>query len=144
MQCAKCDADVPDGASFCPECGAAVENEDRGAAVEQEDVGSGAGDAPVDPGPATRDTSDASLVYPKNPPLSPHLAWISVVLPGLAQLVFGQVAKGIVICVGFVVLLVIPIFALAVLVASIVDGYMVGKRLYAGKPVEKWQFFPQG
>jgi len=33
---------------------------------------------------------DDSLVYPTNPPRSPHMAWLSLLFPGVAQIFFGK------------------------------------------------------
>jgi hypothetical protein len=72
---------------------------------------------------------------------------LSIFLPGVPQLVFGQVAKGITVFVVALLLyssLVLSLFGLVLTIAAIVDGYMVGNRLYSGRTVEKWQFFPRG
>jgi len=92
---------------------------------------------------------DDSLVYPTNPPRSPHMAWLTLVGPGLSQIVFGKTQMGIASIIAFNVLMALSNFApiLGILliplwVTMIVDGYMTGNRLKEGTPVGKWQFFP--
>ncbi len=87
---------------------------------------------------------DPGKVRPSNPPKSPHLAWLNLLLVGVAQMVFGQIGKGLAILGAAIVtaLFTAGIGGLAVMVASIVDAYMVGKVLRSGQPVGKWQFFP--
>jgi hypothetical protein len=85
---------------------------------------------------------DPKKVYPSNPPKSPNLCWWNVIWPGIAQLALGQVGKGILLLlVSPLSLLILPL-AFAVVVASVVDGYQVGKVLKSGRPVGNWQFFP--
>ena len=85
---------------------------------------------------------DDSLIYPSNPPRSPHSAWWSLLLPGVAQIVFGKTTMGVVFIVAVIVLLATGIAYPILLAVSIVDGYMTGNRLKEGTPVGKWQFFP--
>ena len=95
---------------------------------------------------------DDSLVYPTNPPRSPHMAWLTSLGPGLAQIVFGKTSLGMASIVTFnfinvfsqipdfeiLGLLILPLW-----IIMIVDGYMTGNRLKEGTPVGKWQFFPR-
>ncbi|WP_409998428.1 zinc-ribbon domain-containing protein [Bradyrhizobium sp. SZCCHNR1075] len=142
MDCSKCGKAIADGSHFCPECGAQL-------------------DAPTKPSPhaqtrltekfpqttpmGTRDQKEpADLVYPRNPPLSPHLCWLGVLLPGVPQIVYGQVWKGVVLLTAafFVAALVTPA-GLALIIASVWDAYKIGKKLASGQPVGKWEFaFP--
>jgi len=82
------------------------------------------------------------MVYPKNPPTSPHMAWLSIIWPGIPHLIHGQTAKGVVLMVVSVVSLIIPIITLGIIVASTIDAFKVGKVLASGKPVAKWAWFP--
>jgi len=87
---------------------------------------------------------DATKIYPSNPPKSPHLSWLNVIVVGLAQILFGQVAKGLAILGAAFVLGIITGGITFFLVApiAIIDGFMVGNVLKAGQPVGKWEFFP--
>ncbi len=130
MHCTDCGKEIADGSTFCPECGAKLSA--PGPAQQKPDTVAG-----------TRDqVNRENVVYPKNPPLSPHLAWLSLILTGLPQLIFGQVAKGIVCCAVFFLSLPTGILPLPILIAASIDAYMVGKILQSGKPVTRWQFFP--
>jgi hypothetical protein len=132
MKCTKCGKEVPQGLAFCSDCGTPVAGAVARPAYES---GNAAG---------TRDqVRSGNLVYPRNPPLSPHLALLSLIMPGVPQIAFGQTVKGIVMLAVFIVGVPTGCIALGVLVASIVDAYMVGNALQAGKPVGQWQFFPQ-
>jgi hypothetical protein len=129
MFCPKCGKEIADGVTFCPECG--TKNSD--VAPKIADTQSG-----------TRDSvSQTEYVYPKNPPLSPYFAFVGLLIGGLGHIIFGQVTKGIVIMVAFLVCIPTGILALLINVGAVIDAYMVGKTLEAGKPVKKWQFFPK-
>jgi len=104
---------------------------------------------------------EEDLVYPSNPPRSPHMAWLNLFGPGIVQILFGKTTMGVTaVAVGTVLnaLLSTPLcldyggvtgFGMFIsliyllgLIASIVDGYMTGNRLREGQPVGKWQVFP--
>jgi TM2 domain-containing membrane protein YozV len=116
MICPHCKAQIADGLPYCSNCGKPL-----------------SGQQPR--------SNDPNLVYPKNPPLSPYLAVLNILIPGAAQLVYGQVAKGIVTFIAVYGLLAFGIGVILYFV-SIVDAYMVGNCLKNGKPVGQWQFFP--
>lgn len=135
MYCSKCGHDNPDGSRFCSGCGEQMSGTRKTQSVPPDPPSGGGG----------RRASDKSdVVYPRNPPHSPHWCWLNLLLAGLAQIVHGQVAKGVVVL-GIQIasnLLLPVILALAIGAASIIDAYMVGKRLQEGTPVGKWEFFP--
>jgi len=95
--------------------------------------------------------------YPSNPPRSPHIAWLNIVGgAGIAQLVHGQVQKGIGLMVASNILFIFSewfaeklgetVFAIAVLAfiaASAVDAFRMGKCLYRGQPVRQFAWFPK-
>lgn len=56
-------------------------------------------------------------------------------------MLMGQTVKGIVLLISSWALSVAGI-GLLIWIASIVDGYLVGKVLASGRPVGEWQFFP--
>ena len=134
MYCSKCEKKIADGSRFCPECGTQF-----GGATSQPPT-------PSQTATGTRDQERKSdFVYPKNPPLSPHLCWVNLLLSGLAQLIHGQVAKGIVILVITIASnFILPIIlALAIGAVSVIDAFMVGKTLQSGVPIGKWAWFPK-
>ena len=133
MYCSKCGKQIADGSRFCPECG----NQFAGATSQPPITSQTA--------TGTRDQERKSdFVYPKNPPLSPHLCWVNLLLSGLAQMLHGQVAKGIVILVVTIASnLILPvILALGIGAVSVIDAFMVGKKLKSGVPIGKWAWFP--
>jgi TM2 domain-containing membrane protein YozV len=129
MNCPHCNVQIADGLRFCSNCGKpltaapAAPTPQYSNPVQNQPVGS------------------SNLIYPKNPPLSPLLALVNFLIPGLAQIIYGQVAKGLVIM-GVSYFLSIAGIGLLVWLASIPDAYMVGNALQNGKAVGQWQFFP--
>jgi excisionase family DNA binding protein len=84
---------------------------------------------------------DPNLVYPSQPPQSPHLCWLNIFLSGIAQIIFGQISKGIALLVATLVLWLVELGWMITLL-SIIDAYMVGKALQSDRPVGKWELFP--
>jgi hypothetical protein len=86
-----------------------------------------------------------NVVYPSVTPKSPHLTWLNLLLIGLPQMIYGQVGKGLSLLAAAVVLAIVTagLSALPFVIATIIDGYMVGSVLKSGRPVGKWQFFPR-
>lgn len=119
MVCTKCGHENTSEAAFCGKCGTVLSRSSS---------------------PETT-PRDAGKVYPSNPPKSPHLAWLNLLIPGLSQILMEQTIKGIVLLVSSVVLWVTGIGVL-IQIASVVDGFMVGNVLKSGRPVSQWQFFP--
>lgn len=135
MKCIKCGKEIAEATRFCPECGTASGSQSA-QPVSPPQLGTATG---------TRDQyTKNKMVYPRNPPLSPYFCWLNLLLGGLAQIIYGQAAKGLVLAVATIIAgVVIPILGnLTVCAISIVDAYMVGKALKSGKSIGKWQFFP--
>lgn len=133
MYCSKCGKQIADGSRFCPECGTQFGVPSQ-PPPQQQSMAAG-----------TRDQTRATdLVYPKNPPLSPHLSWLTLVCTGLPHWIYGQVAKGFIwLGLAIVAGILLPIVGWLILDAvAIVDAYKVGKKLAAGQPVRKMEWFP--
>ena len=133
MYCSKCGKEIADASSFCPECGAQLGTPSQPPPQPQ---GTAAG---------TRDqVKAADLVYPKNPPLSPHISWVNLLLAGVSHMIYGQVMKGVVLAIATVAAgAILPIIGnLSLCAVSIVDSYKIGKKLASGQPVRKWEWFP--
>lgn len=126
MRCKNCNKDIENGTRFCPSCGTPCSTDA----------------SPI--GGAGQQTLPAALVYPRNPSLSPHLCWVNLALGGLAQIIYGQCAKGLtILAVQIFSNLVLPVvLALLIGAVSIYDAYLVGKALKMGKTLTKWQWFP--
>ncbi len=84
----------------------------------------------------------APSVPPSTSSTSPHVALLNLIIPGLAQAVFGQVLKGVIILILYIATLPTVVAPLVIGVLSIVDGYRVGKRLRANGTVGVLEFFP--
>lgn len=127
MKCTNCGKEIPAGLAFCSECGTAL--------VKPDD--------PLGGKSGTRDIDNSNdLIYPRKPPLSPLLALLFVLFPGIGQILFGQTLKGIAMLVVFFFGVPTQFLAFAVMIIGVIDGYMVGNTLQNGNPVRKWQFFP--
>jgi hypothetical protein len=98
------------------------------------------------------------LVYPSNPPLSPHMSLLSIITPGLGQVVFGKIWLGVtgIITSGILCYAIIfdylrmedpsVLYSLlnsALTIVMVIDGYMTGKVLRQGHPVGPWNIFPK-
>jgi hypothetical protein len=91
----------------------------------------------------SQEKRDPNLVYPSIPPKSPHFCWLNIIpfLAGIAQIIFGQTAKGAAI-IGVAIIFWFIELGWVINILSIIDAYMVGKVLQSGRPVGQWQFFP--
>ncbi len=126
MLCSKCGTNNKEGSIFCQECGAQLSESSQNSSNGTRDEG-----------------KSNDLVIPRHPPLSPHLALLALLLPGLAHIIFGQVLKGITIFIVFWVTFSTIFTPLFLLILSIIDGYMVGQTLKAGRAIAKWAIFPR-
>jgi len=120
-QCPQCSNPMMAGTRFCPKCGTAAQGI-----------------------PAPNQSDAANLVYPRNPPLSVHLCWLNIVLSGTAQIIYGQVGKGIFLAVLSLVVFFFSfgIGSFLICFISLSDAYRVGQVLKSGKPVGKWAWWP--
>lgn len=135
MQCSRCGQDNPPQAKFCAKCGQPISAPPPPVPPSPLPQPPPRPNVPVGPSPAGK------LIYPSNPPPNPNLAFINILVPGLSQILMGQTVKGIVLLIASLCLSLVLIGVL-IWIASIIDGYMVGKVLQSGRPVGEWQFFP--
>lgn len=117
--CPACGSPLQEGLKFCTGCGKPV-SAPAGVAA-----GTGAG-----------------WSTPARPTPSPHMALFNLIFPGIGQLIFGQVKKGILFIVLFIISLPTVFGPVIVLVMSIIDGYKVGSKLRRTGAVGEWDFFP--
>lgn len=96
--------------------------------------------SPPSPPPSGSD----DMVLPHNPPRDPTvMAILSLVVPGLGQMVLGQTVKGIVLFVLFlgVGLSTWCFGGVAVAIVAIIDAYQIATKLKRGQAVGQWDFF---
>ena len=130
MLCAHCNKGTLTAAMrFCPECG-------------KEIAGAGDSRGGDNPTEGVRSSSQGT-VSPRRSPHSPHLSLLNLLLPGVAQIVFGQVVKGVAFIVFDIVLAVVTIGVLHGIFAifAVIDGYCIGSKLRRGLSVGQWEFF---
>ena len=75
-------------------------------------------------------------------PPSPHLSLLNVFINGIAQMIFGQVMKGFVLLALVLVTIPTGFGPPIIVIASIVDGYLVARKLRRTGSVGPWEFFP--
>lgn len=134
MYCSSCGKGIPDGSAFCPECGTQLNGTMPSTQQEYRQSQSSA--------QGTRDQTRTDLIYPKNPPVSPHVSLLALIQPGIPHVIYGQVAKGLLLTVAFWLSIPTGIGPLIILVGALVDAYKIGNALKLGRTVGKWQVFP--
>jgi hypothetical protein len=129
-RCTQCGVVSNSDASFCIGCGKRLDDADHKNFLTSAQYAA----AP----------KDKQYVYPRIPPLSPHICWTSALVAGLAQIIFGQYAKGWTLLVVSLILLTLTGGAsfLPVAAIAVFDAYRVGRALRDSRPVKKWQCFP--
>lgn len=131
MYCSKCGNQIAEDSRFCPECGAQLGVSTQPPPRRQS----------TDAG--TRDqTRVGDIIYPKNPPVSPHMAWLCIFWPGIPHLIHGQTGKGAMLMVVSMASMIFPIITIGIIVATTIDAFKIGKVLSSGRPVRKWAWFP--
>ncbi len=130
-KCPRCGSPRTGHSRFCPKCGAPLDTDSAPLSrTSQATAG-------------TRDqTRSSDLIFPRNPPVSPHVAWLCLIWPGIPHLIHGQAGKGVVLMVSSFVSLIMPVLTFVLLLATTADAFMVGKVLRSGKPVGRWAWFP--
>jgi len=119
----------PDAPRFCSACGESV--------TPQAVVCLKCGASVAKPGVVTINGLGTST-------LSPVVALIiSLLLPGLPQIIMGQVSKGIALLVGLFVIGIVTfgIGVVVIYVVSAVDAFKIAGKLEAGRTVDDWEFF---
>ncbi|MEW6710603.1 MAG: HEAT repeat domain-containing protein [Candidatus Riflebacteria bacterium] len=132
VSCSKCGSKNPEGTTFCSNCGSRVGGDDyKSSKISENRLGT-----------RDQDLGDG-LIYSRNPPASPFYSLLALFLPGLPQIIFGQIGKGLAIIVLATLLLPTGFGVVIMVFVSLIDGYKVGAKLKSGKPVRPWEFFPK-
>jgi TM2 domain-containing membrane protein YozV len=150
MFCYKCGTQIPDDSTFCASCGAKVSG-----GLQQPSTPATA--PPASPPtqyqpPATSNKPLSDMVTPSTGKSPGLMAVLSFFIPGLGQIILGQVNKGIVVflilCgwifmhnIGAVGSAAFYLLNMAYAIASAFDAYSIGKKLNSGQPVGKWEWF---
>jgi hypothetical protein len=90
--------------------------------------------------------SGSKEIKPLSPPRDPGtMAFLSLILPGLGQILVGQVTKGFAVLGGSVVLGALTALAAMLVIWPIVcvDAYLVARKLARGEAVAQWEWFPR-
>ncbi|MUV37556.1 hypothetical protein JNUCC1_01362 [Lentibacillus sp. JNUCC-1] len=138
MYCPNCGERISDKAEICPKCGVRPFRVIRhcyhcGAAVNERQ------EMCVSCGAAVKKNPSTSGAVPQEPWL---MVLLSFILPGLGQILLGQVAKGVIIIfVNLFFLFVFTLFWFITVPLSIVDAYLIAKKKQDGKQVGEWEFF---
>lgn len=122
-----------DSFRFCPYCGDPLRPNESLAADAAGERGAG------------ESFSEAGCPSPRDDAKSPVLAaLLSFLLVGMGQVYIGQVEKGLVLL-GAVLLLLLTVVpgapGLLILLANVLDAFLLARRLARGERVGKWDFF---
>jgi TM2 domain-containing membrane protein YozV len=98
----------------------------------------------INSGPAIPDARYLPLPQqPKSPALA---ALLSFLLIGMGQVYLGQVEKGLTML-GVVLLLMLSVvlgpLGFVLLLLNVFDAFLLAKKIKAGQPLRKWEFFFQ-
>ena len=120
MNCQYCQNSIPEGATSCPSCGAAVQQQPQ---------------APVQPQQQPQQQLNTKSVF--------IAQLLSCVLCGLGQMYNGQVVKGLV-C--FLVCIVVGVFTGGIgggiiWFLTVIDARKIAQKINAGRAVGPWEFF---
>lgn len=115
--CPSCRADTNPQAIVCVKCGVSLA---RGSSILQ-GRGSGA---------ATTQALDPIIA-----------AVLSLCIPGLSQILMGQVVKGVVLLLATFVLTVLCLIGIVGFPLAAIDAYLIAKKIQDGRAIQEWEFF---
>ena len=153
--CVQCHSPIADDAKFCMICGTTQPVTETQAAAQQTSQSAPAPVPPVYDGSTQGNTgstqsgsqsgsANSDYVYPSDKKVDPAIACLlSLLLTGLGQMINGQLAKGLVILGGSVLISSITCGVLAIpcVVLAAIDAYKCAKALEEGITIRKWSFF---
>lgn len=140
MHCTNCNETIDNRAEICPKCGVrtfTVKNycQECGTSVmANQELCVKCGTTLAAP----KQTIKSNYSY------SPLLMGIaSFFIPGLGQMIMGQVKKGLVLLAIslFLGLVTFGIIGFILMIVATVDAVKIAKKLQAGRAVEEWEFF---
>lgn len=146
MHCTNCGKEIENNAVACIHCGVAIGTERKfcancGQAVNANQVICTSCGCALKAGGAVQ-SSGQKTILPSGKSASTATI-LSCLITGVGQMYLGQVAKGVAILLGGMVVSGVTCgFAAPVIwVVAMIDAYKIGKKLEAGQPVGEWEFF---
>ena len=139
MHCTNCSEQISDLAEVCPKCGVrphVTKNfcHSCGVSVNANQA------MCVSCGVQLKEIKKTQTIDSNNPAI---MGLLSFLLVGLGQMIMGQVAKGIVMLIGAIILAIFT-FGVSSLITtpiSIIDAVLIAKKKQQGKQVGDWEFF---
>ena len=139
MHCTNCSEQISDLAEICPKCGVrpyVTKNfcHSCGSSVNTNQA------MCISCGVQLKEIKKTQTLDSTNPAI---MGLLSFLLVGLGQMIMGQVAKGIVMLIGSIILAIFT-FGLSSLITtpiSIIDAVLIAKKKQQGKQVGEWEFF---
>lgn len=151
MHCTNCGQEIVPNAMVCPHCGFAVGTERKfcascGQAIKPNQaicLSCGCALPPIANQPIAGPNADPTKTIHPSGKSSTLAAILSCLVVGVGQMYLGQVIKGVVMLLAALVIGPLTAGAAApiIWIVAMIDAYMVGKKLEAGKSVGEWEFF---
>ncbi|HHV44043.1 MAG TPA: zinc ribbon domain-containing protein [Firmicutes bacterium] len=131
MYCTNCGAEISDKAEYCPRCGFHPKKQRNfcnqcGAALKPNQ------ELCIQCGKLIRTAPSVTRLAPW------AAALISFFIPGLGQILVGQVVKG---CVILILTLTAFLFGPIINILAALDAYLITKKINRGTAVGPWEFF---
>lgn len=133
MFCANCNSQVAPGATNCPVCGAAIQQQQPYSQVPPQQ--------PYGQVPPQQPYGQQPYGQPPVSQKSPGLAlFLSCLFPGVGEMYCGQVAKGIVLLLAFYLTVGFGL-GVVIWIISMIDAYKIAEKINQGRVVGDWEFF---
>lgn len=139
MHCTNCSEQISDLAEICPKCGVrphVTKNfcHSCGSSVNSNQA------MCINCGVQLKEINKTQNADSPNPAI---MGLLSFLITGLGQMVMGQVAKGIVMLIGSIILafFTLGLSSIITIAISIIDAVLIAKKKQQGRQVGEWEFF---
>ena len=139
MHCTNCSEQISNLAEICPKCGVrphVTKNfcHSCGSSVNSNQA------MCINCGVQLKEINKTQNGDSPNPAI---MGLLSFLITGLGQMVMGQVAKGIVMLIGSIILafFTLGLSSLITIAISIIDAVLIAKKKQQGRQVGEWEFF---
>ena len=139
MHCTNCSEQISHLAEICPKCGVrphVTKNfcHSCGSSVNSNQA------MCIKCGVQLKEINKTQTTDSPNPAL---MGVLSFLITGLGQMVMGQVAKGIVMLIGSIILafFTLGLSSIITIAISIIDAVLIAKKKQQGRQVGEWEFF---